>query len=65
MDTNELKPCTFCGEKAVCFNMLDNKLRGARYFGCMKRCVVSFTGMTEAEAIEALDTRAEGGNDAD
>lgn len=57
-----LKPCPFCGGEAVRMDFLDNlpfkSVKGTRYFGCRKCCVVSFNGMTEAEAIEAWNTRA-------
>lgn len=63
MVNEELKPCPFCGGEAVRMNFLDNppfpNTIGTRYFGCRKCCVVSFTGMTEEEATEAWNTRAE------
>ena len=63
MPTNELKPCPFCGGEAVRMDLLDNPpfpdVIGTRYFGCRKCCVVSFTGMTDAEAVEAWNARTE------
>lgn len=58
-----LKPCPFCGGEAVRMDFLDNppfpNMRGTRYIGCRKCCVVSFTGMTDAEAVEAWNKRSE------
>lgn len=60
--SNELLPCPFCGGDAVRMDFLDNPpfkdMPGTRYFGCRKCCVVSFTNMTEQQAIEAWNTRA-------
>lgn len=59
---SELKPCPFCGGEAARLDFLDNtrnkNVKGFRYFGCRKCCVVSFAGMTEAEAVEAWNRRA-------
>ena len=59
----KLKPCPFCGGEAVRMDFLDNppfkEMKGTRYFGCRNCCVVSFSHMTEAEAIEAWNTRHE------
>lgn len=61
MPTN-LLPCPFCGGEAVRLGVMDNtrntQKKGYRYFGCRKCCVVSFSGMTEAEAIDAWNRRA-------
>ena len=58
---SDLKPCPFCGGEAVRIDIMDNPpnrhVKGFRYFGCRKCAVVSFAGMTEAEAIVAWNTR--------
>lgn len=63
MEIKELLPCPFCGGEAVRMDFLDNppfpNMRGTRYIGCLKCCVVSFTGMNDAEAVEAWNIRAE------
>lgn len=64
MTDYELKPCPFCGGEAIRLNFADSvtnaRDKGTRYFGCTKCCVVSFAHMTEAEAVEAWNRRAEG-----
>ena len=58
----ELKPCPFCGGKAVRVSFLDSNpdpdAKATRYFACRKCCVASFTGVTDAEARYAWNRRA-------
>lgn len=56
-----LKPCPFCGGEVVRLTMLDSSMdaykKATRYFGCRRCAVVSFCGMTDAEAISAWNRR--------
>lgn len=52
-----LKPCPFCGGEAVRLSMLDDPISGTRYIGCKKCCIVSFTGKSAQQTVDAWNTR--------
>ena len=61
--TSELKPCPFCGGKAVRMSFMDMvqapHIKATRFIGCKNCAVVSFTDVTAEEVVEAWNTRAE------
>lgn len=62
MSDVKLKPCPFCGGKAVRVGFLDTTDPltglGTRFIGCKRCCVVSFANVTDRGAIEAWNRRA-------
>lgn len=56
-----MKPCPFCGGKAVLmpeFSNFDPKTQiGTWMIGCEKCCICSFTGVDSKGAIEAWNRR--------